>query len=562
MLETFKAQERTVSYLLTDNKKYTIPRNQREYVWDKDNLEDLWDDIFRTIEIAANKIIKSREYFIGSCVIMLDKKNNREILDGQQRLTTLIIFLSAIAQKFKEIGDNKLFESTYNYIQPIDKYGDEYFVIENPSLNPYFAERILYKEQDIELTPENEEQSRIEFAYNFFCKKIDELINLEVDLKIMLTTLRDKIVDLKIVEIIVATEVDGYTVFEILNARGKELELHDLIKNWCMRIKPNNYTIDKVKTKWNKIIKNVEASTTSKNSFRIFINHYYIARYEKFKDDRDIYKRTKKEIRNETLDSYLESLIINSNNYAYFSKPVLEKCFSVEEFKYLNFFKVFRITQIRPILLSLYKNYYDGVIKEAQLVKYLKRLYNFHSIYTGICKRPTNVLEGIYNFHSPKLYNDFSKDSFDSLMKELRKVTPIYNDFERDFILKKYSNKNNDFSIHKRAINLIISDVELYILDSDELQINRYTIEHILSDQGDSVTGEIGNLIPLAKKINEKAENFELKNKILFYNKSKFASVKEFIKNHGEKEIWTKDNIENRSKALSRLCYEKIWSDI
>ena len=215
---------------------------------------------------------------------------------------------------------------------------------------------------------------------------------------------------------------------------------------------------------------------------------------------------------------------------------------------------------VRPILLALYKNFDEKLISEKDLLRHLKNLHDFHSIYTAISKRPTNTLENIYNQHSTILYNSYSKSTFNNMMNDLEKVLPSYTDFEREFISKKYSNKSKDYSTHRRAIKHILFSVENYLLKSDELGINRYSMEHIKGDEGDDITSSVGNLIPLAKKLNENAENFELDKKVPFYKKSKFETVKLFLKNHGNRNKWTSENIDIRAKKLSKLCYTKIWN--
>jgi len=87
------AETRSVNEIFSPNKKYIVPRFQREYSWETEEVEEFWEDVTQQISISANKKIKNEEYFIG-CIVLVGEDSNPEylIVDGQQRLTTLTIF--------------------------------------------------------------------------------------------------------------------------------------------------------------------------------------------------------------------------------------------------------------------------------------------------------------------------------------------------------------------------------------------------------------------------------------------------------------------------------------
>jgi uncharacterized protein with ParB-like and HNH nuclease domain len=77
---------------------FKIPRFQRPYSWDHDEVESFWDDII---------LEKAENYFIGSMVVYQTKKPYFGIVDGQQRLTTITLILSTIRNAFLKIGARK-----------------------------------------------------------------------------------------------------------------------------------------------------------------------------------------------------------------------------------------------------------------------------------------------------------------------------------------------------------------------------------------------------------------------------------------------------------------------
>ena len=123
------AYTRTISDLFSVKKKYVVPRFQREYSWTREKVSELWDDIVSSILIEKDNSFTHEEYFIGSLVLVGDDKSiSMQIVDGQQRLTTLTILLSTLCQRFLEIDRKNIAESIYdNYIAGKDDDGNYYF---------------------------------------------------------------------------------------------------------------------------------------------------------------------------------------------------------------------------------------------------------------------------------------------------------------------------------------------------------------------------------------------------------------------------------------------------
>ena len=145
------------------------------------------------------------------------------------------------------------------------------------------------------------------------------------------------------------------------------------------------------------------------------------------------------------------------------------------------------------------------------------------------------------------------------LVEELNSIKPNYNTFKRNFLVKGFSNKNKDLKVNRSIVNYILQKIEYYKQNTDEFIINNLTIEHIANDDGTESTARIGNLLPLSKSINSNCGDAPLKDKILKYRNSGFILVKEFLEHNSEKEEWTDKNIVERTNALAKLSYEKVW---
>lgn len=563
-MELFKAEERTVRDILSKKEiKFKIPRNQRDYVWEEKQWKELANDIIDCIEFDADEnIYQNTEYFIGSCVLEKHKKNVEYIVDGQQRLTTITILLSVLYDFFEEFKNQKLYEGIYSYLYKKNDDGDEYFTITNENLDPYYSEVILLKSDTRDfILPQNEQQKRIEKAFYFFKdflkSKLNSLNN-ESEKIDYLIAFRNQLLNLKIIEISVSNEIDGYTVFEILNAKGKQLQLGDRMKNLILKRIPKTFPTDQAKAKWDLIRKNIEEVSKSENSFTDFLSHYWISNFEKLRDDDEIYYYFKSKVTKGLVVDFLNDLEQNSIYYKEITLANKNKITNEIEFS-LNSFKIFRNRQVRPILMSLFHNKNIGKINDDQLLKYIRRLENFHFIFSAITSTPANRIEKIYNIYPSIIKHNYSKEIIETFFKELESKKPNFEIFERNFYLKGYSHKNSDLKNNRSIVNYILQRIEYFKQNTKELLINELSIEHIANDNGSELYAQIGNLLPLSKSINENCGDDIYKNKLEKYKKSNFVTVKDFLSYNSDKVEWTETDIKTRSKRIAKEAYEKVW---
>ena len=108
-MSKLNVDQKTIMLLFSDKKSdFLIPDYQRPYAWEESQCQTLWDDIF-TFAFPDNnyqKFEKNEEYFLGSIVTFENEKNKKEVIDGQQRLTTLMLLLRAFYAKFNNMQDD------------------------------------------------------------------------------------------------------------------------------------------------------------------------------------------------------------------------------------------------------------------------------------------------------------------------------------------------------------------------------------------------------------------------------------------------------------------------
>jgi len=168
------AYTRTINDLLSINKKYVVPRFQREYSWTQDEISEMWKDTISNISFKDDSII-NEEYFIGSLVLVgEDKSTEFQIVDGQQRLTTITIILSALVEIFKEIGKADLAQGLYALIKGKTVSNKPFFKLENEHPKP-FLQKAIQNFDKVKDEPDTQEEKLLFYAYDFFHKKTTEI---------------------------------------------------------------------------------------------------------------------------------------------------------------------------------------------------------------------------------------------------------------------------------------------------------------------------------------------------------------------------------------------------
>ena len=250
-----------ISQLFEDTAKivYQIPRYQRPYTWNKKHWEDLFDDI----------LDNDPGYFLGSiiCINQTDDTmavQQLELIDGQQRMTTLSVLMASIYVSLSEYSEQLSEDQRLELLNLKRKLllkgtEDSIRIIPQIHNNNQDDYRAILSEfgvlSEVE-TPPNAGNRKIYKAARYFQNRISTLIQDHEDPCGEIINLLDKVFRSTLVKIEVATHADAYTLFESLNNRGTPLTGIDLIKNKLLAkleiLEPGK--IDYYFTHWNKLL--------------------------------------------------------------------------------------------------------------------------------------------------------------------------------------------------------------------------------------------------------------------------------------------------------------------
>ncbi|MFV9068086.1 DUF262 domain-containing HNH endonuclease family protein [Serratia fonticola] len=570
------AYTRTISELLSVNKKYVVPRFQREYSWVKEQINELWIDTLSNIKYDEETNSYSwDEYFIGSLVLIGDDTDNSmQIVDGQQRLTTLTILLSVLCQRFVEIDKEPLAQALYdNYIAGKDDDGEYFFKLVNESPKPFFQNNIQHIVKKGEQPETNEEKTLISAyseLYNLSAaNNISSLLNKEIknndEYELALKAIREQVVRyLKVIFITVNEEDEAYTIFETLNARGMNLSYVDLIKNKIFKELNGSHPDDDAKTKWNKIRK-IIASRSGIGSMEQFMRHWWMSNHS-YVSSENLYKAFIKKWRKGEINAaiFLDELLDDAETYLKIASPMAEDFPQQEDkliLRSLQALKLFNITQNRPFLMSLLKAKSKGTLRHADLLRAFSTIEKFHLAFNAVCSLRPSGIEGSYSKAARALSDNSATkqknaQAIDSLLDTLRGRFP-----ERDVFIDKFKSIkfNNKETKQKKLIQYIFASIEKSRALTDEFLPDLISIEHIMPQSVGNLeeASMIGNLLPLSKELNERAGNKSINAKLAIYHESQFLLVQQFLGSYDPTQgAWSKSEILANAALYASELYD------
>ena len=272
---------------------YTIPKYQREYTWSYREWEALYDDISENND----------EYFIGSiiCIPLGDAINPYlEVIDGQQRLTTISLFLTAIYTRLREHredlseDDEDVLPSLRKSLKSKNSPNEMKLVPQIQNFNKDDFDHLMNETGLRKASAPKHPyypMRKIARCFTYFLKRIDkEMEGMDGNNAVnFLLGKYNKVKQAMLVKIEVSTHSDAYVLFESLNNRGTPLTAIDLMKNLIMaRAESNNLTIDDCFNRWQMLLGNLSDDYgIQERFFRQYYNAFKHRLNEPFQSDND-----------------------------------------------------------------------------------------------------------------------------------------------------------------------------------------------------------------------------------------------------------------------------------
>lgn len=580
-----------IESVLNSSAHLKVPKYQREYKWGTSEAGEFWEDLESYLDSSEDNL------FLGNLIFDIHEAPQKKIwiIDGQQRITTILILLIACRELAKKINALKIANKIQEKICFEDSTTGEFLgsrLTASESIKNVFDH--LCKDDWDGIFPDKlptgkqvkRQSNRLKPIYNYFWSKISAFD--QPRLSMLLNTLYSSY----IIRIDIEDEIEAFKIFERTNARGIDLEASDLLKNYLFSTLGNS-----VEEAWYRI------TELSDGTMLKMLKYFYVSKKGKVSKS-DLYKKIKNYGRDISPQHLLEELeefssfynairVADSANMKnYFDQINLSALIQDTEkfedvYSSIEGLRLFKITQIYPLLASaIYCFIRNGQSlnrsNNSKLVKLFRKLENYHFINNAICERIGNEVENIYA--------DFSKryaeaDNFDQISDELYLILKDQLALRDEFV-----SRFSDISYQASTIPLIsyifdrfnnnglASGQRVRLFNPDERVLRRnHNIEHfypqnpLLDSQTMSLSDEeknnIGNLLCISFRTNSKLGNLlpEKKAIRLKTDLSKEVNntpyVTEFLKEYENKIAnWDKDVILERATKMSIEAYNKVWS--
>jgi len=552
---------RTTSFgdLIGNVKIYRVPPFQRDYSWNEENWEDLWQDIL------VLHINPDSSHYMGALVLQSSSTSDKEftIIDGQQRLATLSIIAIAVIDKIQKLVEREEQKEANQERQEILKrtylsdrdprslrYSSKLLLNENN--NDFYQSNLINLRKPLNIRSLSKSNQLLWQAFQYFSNHLEELQGAVQSGEKLAEFLTDTVAQrLLFIQIDVEDELNAYTVFETLNARGIELSSTDLLKNYLFSLFQGPDDLQEAQRQWRRIV-----NTVQMEKFPEFLRYYLSLKQTRVRRER-LFKVVRESVKNgqqafellDQLENYGSLFIALSNSNDEFWRDASENR------PYIRELELFRVKQAYPTLFAAYERF-----SPENFTRLLKLVCVLSFRYTVVSSLNPNELETLYNKVAIAIIKGEitnPKQVFDNL----RSIYVSDEKFLQDFSLLSISTKGQK----KKLVRYILFKLEA---DASNIEVNEdsFSIEHILPEspssewrqsfndaQIEEMVYRIGNLTPLEPHLNRQVGNELYSIKRTVYQQSVYTLTKNVLA-----EEWNPNTLATRQKHMAQRAVH-IW---
>lgn len=585
-----EAKAKSANDILGSAKRLVIPPFQRDYKWTPKQVKQLIQDVCDDVRWESGTF---NPYYVGAvvCCPLDDDGNSYEVLDGQQRLTTISIVLATLKRILrhklnsqKDINVTSLLYSgsvhprtKIELHEPSEKDGDQ----------KVFRDVLLTETEELELEAANKKRKGRKgnsaamrtCVYRAFKAAEQEILstigkdNATLDDKVKkVILLAEAFSGIKFISIVTESESDAFTLFETLNSRGLDLNAAELIKNKLLQ-NAGRGSIITISTKWKEMERLASKKTVD------FLRTWYNAE-KKFVRKPDLYDVYAKMIGRPgqrtafRVDSFCDELVESAEIYGAILDPssstVYRGMVKIGQqsaiVQHLRFIRELGFVAMRPLILSAIRHRSDLALRVIQLAE-LVAVRNIGG--------NTNSLEKPYSSAAVVLADARIRD--EKALEEVRKILlPHLPSVE------KLQANLEDYSFNNENARVILSRIDLEMrkesagrkkmayAPKDPFELH---LEHIYpinpssacveeaglkasraEDEG--LTWRLGNLALLESDINQSVSNDAYSEKSKKYKLSEVYSTKILPTAYPS---WSEDSINRRTSDLVQYI-DRIWA--
>lgn len=536
-------------------RRFRVPAYQRSYAWELEHVEALLADINDAIKA------KEKEYFLGSIVVTGPVERRYEVVDGQQRLTTVSLLISAIRDRFHDEQDFEAETSIRNdFLANVDRKTKE----REPKLLLNEVDNELYQELledksaiDVSRYP-RQSHKRLLVAADCMRRYIDDLCERASDSEESLHDWLDYLEsNLRIILVTAPDDSNAFVIFETLNDRGLELAISDLLKNYLFHRSGDK--LEETKNRWLTMVATLE-SASDDPLVVTYLRHFAMSKYGLVRE-KELFGIIKKKVTSKKLALQFSTELSNAartyaglinTDHELWSKYDADARDSVYELNLLG------MVQVRPLLLAILDKLEPKKVSAA-----FKKL-------VAVAVR-FQIVGGAGGGTLERIYSDAARGVTEGKLTSIGDILKGFSTLPAD---STFIAAFSVASISKQALaRYYLRMLEAAALGtSGELVPNtatgRVNLEHVLpitlsdtwskdwnADDAKAYQRRLGNMAIMAAKVNSTIGNEEFAKKKIELAKSSFG----FTKMIGDYDKWDKAAIESRQAAMAEVA-AKVWS--
>ena len=559
----FNTTNNTFRQLMGNGLRYRVPAFQRDYSWGADEWDDLWQDVTGLFGEDPEPA-----HYMGYLVLQSADNREFDIIDGQQRMTTLsLLMLAAIAQltdlaapddaEDPQIRRARQLRGNYiGYLDPVTLVPRSKLTLNRH--NDGFYQNYLVPLERLPRRGLNPSEHLLRRAFVWFRARLEEHCGSDGE---AVARLVDTAVDRLFFTVITVTdELNAFTVFETLNARGVRLSATDLLKNYLFSIiarsEAHESEVSTLEKRWEDIV-----ALLGGESFPEFLRVFWNS-HNKLVRKSELFKTIRAHVRDKPgAFALIRNLDRHARAYAALRSPEADT-WTPRESDSLAQLQMFNVRQPLAVLLAAFDRFEQE--DRAGFERFLRAIAVVSFRYNVICGRQSNAQEMLYNDIACGLSAGHI-GSVAEAIGALRQVYPSDGEFRTAFAdktLRTNSNRN------KKVARFILVRIEEHLSNrSLDLESARYGIEHVLPQhpragweqfddrQQDAFAYRLGNLTLLGTAANRDLGNAGFDDKRPVFQKSEFLATRRLAEDH---DSWTVETIRVRQNWMARQA-TGIW---
>jgi hypothetical protein len=528
----FHPTAQSARQLFADSEEtYSIPPNQRDYTWTLEQASDFYDDLWSTVDPNASGL------FLGQILLTRGEQNDWEVIDGQQRLTTLTLLLACVRRRFHQLDMHGQYTAVHQQVC-VTETGDLLETLRprlraSPSIDVVYDHVLMRHDWDGTM-PANRgikrKIRRVKPILDFFWgAPSSDRTGIGALGAIELSRFQKAIEKCSWIRVELASRESAFEIFERTNARGQDLETSDLLKNYLYSTEVPDIT-----EQWKVISENADGQLVP------MLRQYHIS-HVGYLQKRELYRKLLMRSRETTPKTLTQEILDYSHFYAA-SRSSSEKTFAdwltdlqpslkaqrskLEECgRSLAMLRMFNQTQFLPLLYSLCGEAKSSGLRAPALATKLRDLLRafecFHFVNNSVCGFPANRVEHPFAEAAAESRGRTFSDAVDSTIALLRRLRAGKSEFIAKFCSLAYGDADRAirYYFHRTVYRDYSKTPPRWLPISMEPVMGEriftaarrtvgslWDVHHLLP-QAHRPTGaewvdQIGNLLPLPQSIN------------------------------------------------------------